>query len=112
MRTINPIIITLTLLLTLLLTGCGSPSSDIIEGAVKEQLSADFGFSPGEIVDLDITNEYTEEVEGQTVYVYDYELLVKYSADTRAFLTNEEEGVHTGSVSIVKRGDVWYRLKS
>ena len=75
------------------------------------ELSCWRGFNIGEIIDLEITNDYTQEQGNETVYVYDYRAQVKHHPDMLAFITNKEEGTYEGSIALVHRGDSWYRLR-
>jgi len=111
MHILKAMMLVFTLMLCLALVGCGGPSDDIVRGAVKKDLDSKRGFNIGEIIDLEITNDYTQEQGNETVYVYDYRALVKHHPDMLVFITNKEEGTYEGSIALVHRGDSWYRLR-
>lgn len=98
------------LLLCLILAGCGGPPSDIVQEAVEKDLNSRAGFKLGEIVNLEITNDYTQNQGDEKIYVYDYDAQVKHADDVRALLNKGEEGTYTGTVYLVKRGKGWYRV--
>lgn len=72
------------------------------------------GMVSNDIRTAQITNEYTRSIEGETVYVYDFDLEVGMSWHAPA-LANVEPGVipdvvkkRSFSAGIVKRGKKWY----
>ena len=98
------------LLLAITLAGCGGPPSDIIQNGVQEHLNEKYDSYLGEILDLEITNEYEEESNNETVYVYEYKALVKHHPDILVFFTKKKEMTYTGTIGLVERGNSWYRL--
>ena len=72
------------------------------------------GMVSNDIRTAKITNEYTRSIEGEIVYVYDFDLEVGMSWHSPA-LANVEPGIipdlvrkRSFSAGIVKRGKKWY----
>jgi len=101
----------LLVLMSLFLTGCGGPPSDIVEGAVKKDLNKIYGANIGTITDLDITNDYVKEYNDEDVYVYEYEAEVEHEKNLMALMGKDEFGTYTGRIGLVKRGDKWYSIQ-
>ena len=100
----------LVLLLAITLAGCGGPPRDNIHNAVQMHLDEKYQSHIGEILDLDITNEYNKEIEGETICFVEYKAHVKHHKDILVFFTNKKEMTYTGTVRLVERGDSWYYL--
>jgi hypothetical protein len=111
MEVIKRMTLGMLLLFSLILAGCGGPPSEIFEEAVKKDLDVRMGFNIGTILDLDITNDYTQDQRDETVYFFEYEARVKHHPDMLVFVTKKAEGTYTGTVALVKRGSEWYRLR-
>lgn len=90
------------------LVGCSSgPQDEVIGNAIKE---TDSTIRQGAYVldTFEVTNSYTREIGGETVYVYDYagNVVAKNEMVTReGFPAN---GKIEGTISVVQRGDAWY----
>ena len=100
----------LVLLLAITLAGCSGPPSDIIQNAAKAHLDEKYDSNLGEILEFEITNEYVEESNNETVYVYEYKARVKHHPDILVFFTKKKEMTYTGTIGLVERGNSWYRL--
>lgn len=124
--------ILLVALLALSLTGCsGGAPDDIIKAyaaqQVKDKAWAKTGTprALGELVDFDVVNDWTEEVEGTTVFCYEYEMTITYSeygirqygykqssARNRDIELKPlpEEDTYKGVIKVVQKGDKWVDL--
>jgi uncharacterized lipoprotein YehR (DUF1307 family) len=100
----------LVLMLAITLAGCSGPPSDSIHNAVKMHLDEKYDSNIGEIISLDITNEYDKEIDGETIYTLEYEAQVKHHKDIKHFFGKDEEATYTGRVRLVERGNSWYSL--
>lgn len=100
----------IVLMLAVILVGCGGPPDDVVHNAVKAHLDEKYDSNIGEILELEIVNSYTKEVDGDTVHTFDYEALVKHHQDILVFFTNKKEATYTGAIRLVKNGDRWYKL--
>lgn len=93
------------------LTGCfGGPSGDVIEKAIAKQQPY---IKPGvfyNLADYKVTNQYSREINGETVYTVEYTGNITASAELRRLVPNRPDMEKTiqGTVSMVKRGDAWY----
>jgi len=94
------------------LSGCfGGPPDGVIEQAIaKKHLS----IQPGvffELGDYKVTNQYSRQIDGETVYTVDYAGKITPSAALRQVAPNmhKDQSIR-GAVSMVKRGDAWYIL--
>lgn len=70
------------------------PSEDTLKWAIGQQHSS-ISVGAVRMKSYDITNHYTHEINGETIYTYDY----------TAKLQNMNLD---GSFSLIKRGDKWY----
>lgn len=105
--TLRTALAALVLALTTLLAGCSSPPDAVIEEAIINKHGG-LKMKIYTLENYEITNSYTQEINGETYYVYDYAGNVKaYSDEVRmsGFKVND---TISGTVSIVKRGDNWY----
>ena len=77
------------------LTACsGAPSDDVLEWAIGQKHSS-IQMGVVKMKDYEIDNSYTREIEGESVFFYDY-------------AANTSMGIVRGSFSVVKRGEKWY----
>lgn len=83
----------------LFIAGCSSaPSIDVVQGALLQAHGYD---KPIKFDVFKITNKYQKQSGNETVYVYEIE-----------FTSNEVNmtGTWDERISLVKRGDKWYRV--
>ena len=87
------------------ISGCSllEPDEDIIQNAILSCVQN----MRAEITNFKIVNKYKREIDGETNYFYETRFKLKYE-DGRIW----PEGQHTTgtTVSIVKRGNSWYRI--
>lgn len=101
----------MALAVALLLTGCfGGPSDDIVKQAIEKHepmIKKDIFYN---LVDYKVTNQYSREINGETVHTVDYTGNITASANIRRQFPRAPDLERTikGTVSMVKRGDVWY----
>lgn len=98
---IKTIRIILTALAFITATACSAePANDIVKWAIgQKHPSIEMGAVKME--SYDITNHYTRQIRGETIYVYDY------TATITSKLYTGQQAIK-GSFTIVKRGDKWY----
>lgn len=93
-----------------ILSGCSSPPDDIIEKAIINNHPSLQGGNWYTLDRYEINNSYTREIAGETVYVYDYTMHAKSVKEMPADGAFKNNVSASGTVNIVKRGDVWYGL--
>lgn len=95
--------------LSLFLTGCSSGAPDDV---IKEAIAKNHNTIQYKLYFMDdykITNSYTREMNGETYYVYEYDVNV-HACDGCVGKIPQLKKTDTlqGSVSLVQRGDKWY----
>lgn len=117
----NNILRTLIIACLFILSGCGGPPDDaitqaiLLDGAKKSGITQSFfveGVNEGSIsiVKQEITNSWTEEIEKEKVYFYEYDLEFEF-LQHKGLLRKGLKRNPTGRVSIVQKGEKWYVYK-
>lgn len=96
--------ITSALLLLFTITACSAaPSDDVLVWAISQKHSSiEMGLV--KMKNYKITNNYTREIQGETIYFYDYTLV----GTSKLFPGEKSE---SGTFSLVKRGEKWYMYR-
>ena len=108
------------IIVTAFLSGCSdSAPSDVIMGVVKNAAMGGLEglFIDEESLDYEVINEYTEPYDDKTLYVYEYEVTGEFKKDFVGYggINGKKKGdtfKREGTMSLVKKGEKWYRVKS
>lgn len=103
----RPFLLIAILALTGLLSGCFGPSDADIEAAIIEKHGG-LSMKVYKLVDYHVTNSYSEDFGGGTVYIYEYTGNVAAANDGVTKSGFKANDTISGTVSLMKRGDKWY----
>ena len=104
------------------------PPPDVIETALRASVAKDpswlpdylntpqsfhyrgyeYGLVTNAVKQAKITNEYTRSIEGEVIYIYDFDVDVEISAHSRVESHTMDSPKHATSIAIVRRGKKWY----
>lgn len=101
------ILMSIVITLTVLLAGCFGPPDDAIEAAIIEKHGS-LSMKIYKLSDYEVTNSYTQDFGGDTVYVYEYTGNVVAASEAVARSGFKAADTISGTVSLVQRGDNWY----